>query len=155
MRRLKPPTLWQWGCVHQWKVTKSHPNRNGVLRTRYMTCKRCELRVKTEERLAVPWNEQDLVALVKGLLTEGQPVYLRDQGITELPLYELNGVLERQGYVIHAAKVRDATRFVRCTDKQGRMERYGLFDLRQTSAARPRPHERETAQGGIAPRCRS
>jgi len=52
---------------------------------------------------------------------------------TTLPLYGLNTLLERQGYYIHPVKVRDARRFVACTDKYGRVERYGLFELRRTT----------------------
>jgi len=134
MRRLQPPTLLQWACRHRWKTTTTRRGSEGVIRVRYLRCLQCGLRVKTEEQLAVPWDEQDLVALVKGLLPEGKPVYLRERGITELSLYRLNTLLEGQGYVIHAVKVRDAKRFVACTDKQGRMERYGLFELRRMSA---------------------
>ena len=138
MRRLQAPTLLQWGCsAHRWKVTKSHPGADDVLRVRYMTCRRCGLRVKSEEQLAVPWDARDLVALVQGLLPEGQPVYLRDRGIMELPLHGLNIRLARHGLMIHAAKVRDAKRFVACMDKDGRMERFGLFELRQLPPESP------------------
>ena len=51
------------------------------------------LKVKTEERLAVPWDAEDLVDQVKALLPEGQAVALRDKGITELPLARLNARL--------------------------------------------------------------
>ncbi|MBI3327034.1 MAG: hypothetical protein HYZ81_10080 [Nitrospinae bacterium] len=130
MRRLTPPTLQQWGCQHRWKTTHSLPQRNALHRIRYVKCLRCGLRVKTEERLAVPWDERDLVALVKGLLPEGKPVYLRDHGVTALLLYGLNSLLSAQGYVIQARKVRDAKRVVACTGKDGRVEHYGLFELR-------------------------
>lgn len=112
-------------------MTKSRPGPGDVLRTRYLTCRRCGLRVKTEERLAVPWDERALVALVNTLLPEGKAIYLRERGITALPLYGLNAILARHGYVIHAAKVRDAKRFVACMDKHGRVERFGLFELRK------------------------
>lgn len=138
MRRLKPPTLQQWGCPHQWKTTHSLPQAAPLQRVRRYKCLRCGLRVKTEERLAVPWDERNLLALLQGLLPERQPVYLRERGITALPLYGLNSILERQGYVIHAFKVRDAKRFVTCTDKQGRVEQYGLFELRQNAQEPPR-----------------
>jgi hypothetical protein len=91
----------------------------------------------------VPWCEQDLVATVQALLPEGRPVYLRDRGITTLPLSGLNTLLAGQGYVIHAAKVRDAKRFVACTDQDGRIEPYGLFELRQIPPeASGRPNEK-------------
>ena len=72
-----------------------------------------------------------LLALLQGLLPEGQPRYLRDAGITTLPLAQLNAVLAPLGYVIHATKTRSAARFVVCTDRQGQIERYGLFALRR------------------------
>jgi hypothetical protein len=54
MRRLKSPTLQQWGCHHRWKTTTSRPGDDDVVRIRYLICRRCGLKVKTEERLAVP-----------------------------------------------------------------------------------------------------
>ena len=145
MRRLKPPTLVQWGCVHEWKEQSTKVLGDKLHRVRYYFCRRCGLRVKTREVPEVPWGEQDLVALVKSLLPEGKAVYLRDQGITELPLYGLNAVLVRHGLVIHAAKVRDPKRFVTCMDKEGRVERYGLFELRQIHQGAP---GRTKAHGG-------
>jgi len=97
---------------------------------RYLTCRRCGLKVKPHERLAVPWDEANLVAHVKALLPEGQPVALRDKGLTELPLARLNARLAPQGYVIHAKKGRDRTRLVACMDHDGRVTPYGLFELR-------------------------
>ncbi len=131
-RTVKPPTLGQWGCPHLWRVrhTRRWPGPWPAKHRNYR-CERCGLGMVTEERPSVMWDEQALAALVKALLPEGQPVYLRERGITELPLYGLNTLLERQGYMIHAAKVRDRKRFVACTDKDGRVERYGLFELRQ------------------------
>jgi hypothetical protein len=147
MRRLQPPTLGQWGCAHRWKTTTSRRGGQGVLRVRYLTCLKCGLRVKTEERLAVPWDEQELVALVQRLLPEGQAIYLRDRGITELPLYGLNAILARQGYVIHATKVRNPKRFVACTDKDGRVENYGLFELKPMHQEPPGRTNRKGRQG--------
>ena len=51
-----------------------------------------------------------LLALVKSLLPEGKQVYLREKGITELPLGALNAILEPQGYTIDATKGRDRRR---------------------------------------------
>jgi excisionase family DNA binding protein len=79
---------------------------------------------------------ETLVALVRALLPEGQRVYLRDKGITELPLMALNAILAPQGLVIHAAKVRDRRRWVTCTDRVGRVEGFGLFELRAREEAR-------------------
>ena len=129
-RRIKPPTLSQWGCQHTWRVrhTTRRPGPWPAKHRNYR-CGRCGLAMVTEERPAVPWDERALVELVKPLLPPGQPVYLRDKGITTLPLYGLNTLLEPQGFFIHAAKVRDPKRFVACTDKAGRIERFGLFEL--------------------------
>jgi hypothetical protein len=76
----------QWGCAHRWKTTTTRPGHDDVVRMRYLSCRRCRLKVKTHERLAVPWDEADLVDQVKAWLPEGQAVALRDKGITELPL---------------------------------------------------------------------
>jgi hypothetical protein len=130
VRRLHLPTLAQWGCEHRWKTTTSRPGAGEILRLRYLTCRRCGLKVRSEERLAVPWDERDLVAQVKALLPEGQAVALREQGITELPLARLNDILNRHGYVIHATKGRDPKRVVACTNQDGQVEYYGLFELR-------------------------
>jgi hypothetical protein len=134
MRVLHPPTLVQWGCAHRWKTTTTRRGNNDVVRMRYLTCRRCGLKVKTEERLAVPWDEDDLVEQVKALLPEGQAVALRDKGITELPLARLNTRLAPYGYVIHASKGRESTRMVACTGEGGRVERFGLFELRPITA---------------------
>src|SRR5882672_6345985 len=112
VRVLHRPTFLQWGCAHRWKTTTTRPGHDDVVRMRYLTCRRCGLKVKTEERLAVPWDVEDLVDQVKALLPEGQVVALRDKGITELPLMRLNAQLAPQGYVIHASKGRDRARLV-------------------------------------------
>jgi hypothetical protein len=83
---------------------------------RYLTRRRCRLKVKTHERLAVPWDEADLVDQVKAWLPEGQALALRDKGITEIPLARLNARLLPYGYVIHARKGQDRTRLVACGD---------------------------------------
>src|SRR5919108_3861507 len=133
MRRLHPPTLAQWGCHHRWKTTTSRPGIDGILRVRYLTCRRCGLKVKTEERLAVPWDETALVAQVKALLPEGQAVALPDKGITELPLEALNARLARQGYWIHASQTWNVKQGVACVDQGGRVTRYARFELRRMS----------------------
>jgi hypothetical protein len=130
MRVLHPPTLMQWGCTHRWKTTTTWPVHDDVVRRRYLTCRRCSLKVKTEERLAVPWDEDDLVDQVKALLPEGQAVALWNKGITELPLAALNARLATHGYVIHASKGRDRTRLVACVDHDGKVTPYGMFELR-------------------------
>jgi hypothetical protein len=71
------------------------------------------------------------VALLRVLLPEGKPRYLRDCGITTLPLAQLNAVLAPLGYVIVGSKTRAAARFVVCRDAYGQVERYGLFELRR------------------------
>jgi hypothetical protein len=130
VRRLHPPTLAQWGCEHRWKTTTSRPGEGAIVRVRYLTCRRCGLKVKTEERLAVPWSEADLVAQVKALLPEGKTVALRDNGIAELPLAQLNARLAPHGYTIHATKGRDPKRLVVCMGEGGRVEQFTLFELR-------------------------
>jgi hypothetical protein len=133
MRRLHPPTLTQWVCGHRWKTTTSRPGQDDIVRMRYLTCRRCRLKVKTEEPLAVPWDAEDLVDQVKALLPEGQAVALRDKGMTELPLATLNARLAPQGYVIHARKGRDRTRQVACMNHDGRVMPYEWFELRPMS----------------------
>jgi hypothetical protein len=71
---LHPPTLSQWGCEHRWKTTTSRPGEDGILRLRYLTCKTCGLKVKSEEQLAVPWNERDFMSLVAQIFPEGAVV---------------------------------------------------------------------------------
>jgi hypothetical protein len=131
VRRLHPPTLAQLGCQHRWKTTTSRPGDDDIVRIRYLTCRRCDLKVKTEERLAVPWSETDLLSQVKAHLPEGQAVSLRDKGIIELPLARLNVRLASHGYVIHATKGHDPKRVVGCTENDGRVEPFALFELRR------------------------
>jgi hypothetical protein len=142
MRRLKVPSLGQWGCPHRWKTTHSLPQQDALHRVRYHKCLRCGLRAKTEERPAVPWDDADLVAEVKTRLPEGQVVALHDQGITELPLAWLNARLAAHGYVIHARKGWDRTRRVGCMDEAGRVALYGLFELRPMKASGRVPGKR-------------
>jgi hypothetical protein len=137
MRVLHAPTLVQWGRAHRWKTTTTRPGHDGVVRMRYLTCRRCGLKVKSEERLAVPWDEADLVAQVKAWLPEGQAVALQDKGVTELPLARLKARLVPRGYVIRAKKGRDAKQLAACTGEDGRVEQFGLFELRQLSPAPP------------------
>jgi hypothetical protein len=120
----------QWGCAHRWKTTTTRPGHDDMVRMRYLTCRRCRLKVKTEERLVVPWDAEDLVDQVKAWLPEGQAVVLRDKGITELPLARLNARLAPHGYVIHASKGRDRARLVACMDHDGKVTPYGVFELR-------------------------
>ncbi|MGH8057661.1 MAG: hypothetical protein ACREOH_10580 [Candidatus Entotheonellia bacterium] len=63
-------------------------------------------------------------------MPEGQQVYLRDRGIGTFPLAAVNAILEPLRYVIHATKARDRQRAVACMDRHGRVEPYGLFELR-------------------------
>jgi hypothetical protein len=60
-------------CGHRWKTTTSRPGQDDIVRMRYLTCSRCRLKVKTEERLAVPWDAEDLVDQVKALLPGDRP----------------------------------------------------------------------------------
>ncbi len=144
MRRLSAPTLTQWGCAHVWKEQSTKVWGDKLHRTRYYFCRRCGLRVKTQETPQVPWTEQDLVAVVRAMFPEGERVYLRDRGLETLPLHALNTLLQPQGLMIHTAKVRDTKRFVACTDIEGRIELYGLFELRPIEQDIPRrTHEKQ------------
>jgi len=148
VRVLHAPTLVQWGCVHRWKTTTTRPGQDDVVRMRYLTCRCCGLKVKTEERLAVPWEAEDLVKQVKALLPEGQVVALRDKGITELPLARLNAQLAPHGYVIHASKGHDRTRLVACMDHDGKVTPYGMFELRPIAPETSERMNGKEGQGG-------
>jgi hypothetical protein len=78
-----------------------------------------------------------LLALLQGLLPEGKPRYLRDVGITTLPLVQLNAVPAPLGYVLVGMKTRSAERFVVCRDAHGEVERYGLFELQRVEEDSP------------------
>jgi hypothetical protein len=52
---------------------------------RYLTCRRCGLKVKTEERLAVPWDERDFMALVAQAFPE--------DAVTDLATLRAHGLL--------------------------------------------------------------
>jgi len=58
-RQVKAPTVWQWGCAHDWRVrqTKRWPGPWPAKHRNYR-CARCGLAVVTEERPAVPWDER-------------------------------------------------------------------------------------------------
>jgi len=63
---------------------------------------------------------------------EDKPVYpRRAYGLRTLPLAALNTWLACQGYVLHAAKVRNRDWFVSCADQQGQTDVFGLFELRR------------------------
>jgi hypothetical protein len=113
VRRLRPPTLPQWGCEHQWKTTTSRPGQGDVVRIRYLTCRRCGLKVKTEERLAVPWSERDLMTLVAQVFPEDTVVDVEPLKAWGLPgggLSRLNAHLVPHGWQL--ALVRDQERQV-------------------------------------------
>jgi hypothetical protein len=142
MRQLPWPTLQQWGCEHHWHVTHTFAGwPEPWPRVRYLRCRRCGLRAKSRETLAVAWGEQDLVAQVKALLPQGKAVYLRDTGIAELPLGRLNVILARHGLMIHASNGRDAKRSVACSDRYGQVKPYEVFELRRMATKRKRRNE--------------
>jgi excisionase family DNA binding protein len=95
-------------------------------------------RMREPEKTALTGQATDvdcaatLLALVKALLPQGKRVYLRDKGITELPLGALNAILEPQGRTIHVTKKRDRQRAVACMGRDGRAEPFGLVELRTT-----------------------
>lgn len=154
MRRLKPPTLIQWGCTHRWKEQSSKLHGDKLHRLRYYFCQRCGLRAKTREVPEVPWDVETLVALVRMLLPEGERVSLSDKGITRLPMDGLNTTLAVHGLKIHALKGHDPMRQVVCTLENGRIEEFGLFELRPlrshtTGRARESPRQKHCASQTI------
>jgi hypothetical protein len=101
VRRLHAPTLAQWSCAHRWKTTTSRQGEGDVVRVRYLTCRRCGLKVKTEERLAVPWDERDYMALVEQAFPENAVVdvaTLKTQGVLDKDLSRLNTYLLPHGW---------------------------------------------------------
>jgi hypothetical protein len=110
---LHSPTLEQWGCEHRWKTTTSRPGQGDIVRMRYLTCQRCGLKVKTEERLAVPWDERDFLGLVAEAFPEDAVVdvaTLRTQGLLGGNLSQLNAHLVPHGWQLDL--VRDQGRVV-------------------------------------------
>jgi hypothetical protein len=113
VRRLQPPTLAQWTCAHQWKTTTSRPGKGDILRVRYLTCRRCGLKVKTEERLAVPWDERAFLGLVAQVFPEDAVVdvaALKAHGLLGGGLARLNVHLVHYGWQLDL--VRDQGRVV-------------------------------------------
>ena len=113
MRRLHPPTLRQWTCAHQWKTTTSRPGKGEIIRTRYLSCQRCGLKVKTEERLAVPWDAGDFLGLVVEAFPEdavADVATLETQGILGEGLSRLNAYFASHGWQLEL--VRDEGRAV-------------------------------------------
>jgi hypothetical protein len=113
VRRLHSPTLAQWSCQHRWKTTTSRPGEGDIIRARYLTCQRCGLKVKSEERLAVPWDNRDCMTLVAQTFPEDAVVdvaTLREQGLPGGDLSSLNAHLFPHGWRLDA--VRDQGRVV-------------------------------------------
>jgi len=109
MRRLQRPTLHQWGCEHRWKTTTSRPAQGGIVRVRYLTCWRCGLKVKTEERLAVPWDTRDLKALVEQAFPEDTIINVaitKAQGLLGDGLSQLNAYLLPHGWQLDIVRNR-------------------------------------------------
>lgn len=76
------------------------------------------------------------LTMIQLFFPEGKPVYPhRAYGLRTLPLAALNRWLARQGYVLHAAKVRNRDWFVSCPDLEGQSEVFGLFELRAIADA--------------------
>jgi hypothetical protein len=96
VRRLHSPTLAQWSCQHRWKTTTSRPGEGDIIRARYLTCQRCGLKVKSEERLAVPWDNRDCMTLVAQTFPENDVVdvaTVRTHGLLGGGLSRLNAHL--------------------------------------------------------------
>jgi hypothetical protein len=113
VRRLHSPTLAQWACAHKWKTTTSRPGKGDIVRLRYLTCQRCGLKVKTQERLAVPWNEGDFLGLVAQAFPEeavADVATLRTEGLLGGGLSRLNARLVPHGWQLNL--LRDQGRVV-------------------------------------------
>jgi hypothetical protein len=113
VRRLHSPTLAQWSCEHRWKTTTTRPGQGDIVRMRYLTCRGCGLKVKTEERLAVPWEERDFMALVAQAFPEdavADVATLQTQGLLGEGLSRLNTQLIPHGWQLDL--VRDQWRVV-------------------------------------------
>jgi hypothetical protein len=113
VRRLHSPTLAQWACAHQWKTTTSRPGQGNIVRIRYLTCQNCGLKVKSEERLAVPWDERDFLGLVAYAFPEDAVADLATlcaQGLLGEGLSRLNAHLIPLGWQLDL--VRDQGRAV-------------------------------------------
>ena len=107
MRRLHHPTLAQWGCPHRWKTTTSRPDTGNIVRVRYLTCRSCSLKVKTEERLAVPWGERDVMALVEQAIPEDTVAdveTLKTHGLLSGDLSRLNAYLIPHGWQLELVR---------------------------------------------------
>ena len=117
VRYLHAPTLTQWGCDHAWETT----SRLGEVRYPCsLACWHCGLKVRTEERMSVPWGEAELLAQVKALLPERQPVYSRDRRLTAFLLDALNGRPAPLGYYMHASLGCDAAKTETRAGRKGR-----------------------------------
>jgi hypothetical protein len=107
VRRLHPPTLAQWSCEHRWRTTTTRPGHDEVVRVRYLTCRRCGLKVKTEERLAVPWDNGDFMTLVVQAFPENavvDVVMLQEQGLPGEDLSSLDALLVPHGWRLDALR---------------------------------------------------
>jgi hypothetical protein len=107
MRRLHRPTLEQWTCAHRWKTTTSRPGQGDVVRVRYLTCRCCGLKVKTEERLAVPWEARDFMAVMAQAFPEDTVVDVASLQAWGLPgggLSQLNAHLVPHGWQLELVR---------------------------------------------------
>jgi hypothetical protein len=78
-----------------------------MVQMRYPTCRCCGLKVKTEERLRAPWDEQDLLALVAAAFTENtvaDVTTLPTQDLLNEGLSQLNVYLAPHGWQLDLVK---------------------------------------------------
>jgi hypothetical protein len=132
VRRLHPPTLAQWTCAHRWKTTTSRPGQHGIVRVRYLTCQRCGLKVKTEERLAVPWDNGDFMTLVAQMFPENEVVdvaMLKTHGLLGGGLLRLNAHLLPHSWQLEL--VRDQERVVGVVRRRRSPEAVGGTNTKQ------------------------
>jgi hypothetical protein len=74
---------------------------------RYLTCRRCGLKVKTEERLMVPWSEGDFMTLVAQAFPDDTVVgvaTLRTHGLLSRGLSRVNTHLIPHGWQLELVR---------------------------------------------------
>jgi excisionase family DNA binding protein len=155
--QMSPFTLMHWLRTGQlpgvklakfWRVRASAleaflhaPQREGKARVREVEA---DVRPGPQEREANPPKVDSaqatamLVALIQTLFPEGQPIAPRPAyGLTTFPLDGINLVLAQHGLVLHASKTCHPEHRVACTDRSGRVNVYGVFELRRLAATAP------------------
>jgi hypothetical protein len=72
------------------------------------------------------------VALIQLLFPMGQPIAPRTKyGWQTFPLAQINDLLIPERLIIHASPPVKPSQAITCTDPNGHVERYGVFELRR------------------------